>query len=787
MADPTPVTRRLANGAEVCVLQQPWAERVGVCLRVAAGSHDEPRAYPGLAHFLEHLLFLGSRHYPPDQGLMAFVQGQGGQVNASTQARHTDFVCELPAEHVQSVLERLLDMLRWPLLEIESQRREREVLHAEYQARSQDGDSRIVHALGQALASGHRCADFLAGDRTSLVLEQASFQQALHRYHQRHYQPGRMRLTLVGPQPPEQLLAIAERQLGQMPAALDAPGDAPLADLLPLRATRLRLQHSQAGLYLGCAIQVQGDGLEQALELVLDALQDAAPAGLLAGLREMGLCWQLRVRVLYRHEGQCLLRFDCLGAESVHGGALCGAVQGWLRRVQDDPAWALRLREWRQSAALRQLGAGPLSVAQRLQTPELDEARTLRALRAVLAQMAAGDGWIELQCDAQPQPDWSATGLTLPLRALPVEGRAVVVRHDWRLPVGERLLQANGPASATLPAAFLRHHSGSSDGGPAALYWQGRLEGDGALDALDATLQARIGDMRQRGERLGIVTQLSVQPGGWTLVLHGASRLLPSFSAQVVPLLLAPVDRLVEPSAQGLLLRTLMQRLPELCQTPEAPRLQGMSVGLAEREQAQLDGLCVVVKPLLTPSPVLPCANGLVWRSVVQTGRDAALSLFCPLPHADARTEAAWRLLGQVLQGRFYRRLRGELQLGYALFAGFRQVQGLRGLLFALQSPHCDEVAIFEHIRGFLAEHRPVLQDSDWQACRDALRQALRPAVANVPRAEQAWQLHLAGLPEGHPQRLQEALTTLTSGDLLVAHEQLLCARDWRVLASGAR
>ena len=136
---------RLTNGAELCVAQQPWAERVGICLRVAAGSHDEPAAYPGLAHFLEHLLFLGSRGYGVEQGLMAYVQGCGGQVNASTQARHTDFVCALPAERLQPALARLLDMLRWPLLDGAAQRREREVLDAEYQARSQDADSPVSY------------------------------------------------------------------------------------------------------------------------------------------------------------------------------------------------------------------------------------------------------------------------------------------------------------------------------------------------------------------------------------------------------------------------------------------------------------------------------------------------------------------------------------------------------------------------------------------------------------------------------------------------------------------
>ena len=177
------------------------------------------------------------------------------------------------------------------------------------------------------------------------------------------------------------------------------------------------------------------------------------------------------------------------------------------------------------------------------------------------------------------------------------------------------------------------------------------------------------------------------------------------------------------------------------------------------------------------------------WQQAVQPDTYAALLLVCAMPAGDACAEAAWRVLGQVLQGRFYQRLRGELQLGYALFAGFRQVEGCRGLLFALQSPVCEAAGIFDHIRSFLGEQRQLLaalDDAAVSRCREALQPALSPAKANVARAEQLWQLYLAGLPEVHLQRVLRALTALTQNDLLQAHEQLLSASDWRVLASGA-
>ncbi len=776
---------RLSNGATLDVAQQPWAERVGICLRVAAGSHDEPVAYPGLAHFLEHLLFLGSRDYGPEQGLMAYAQGCDGQVNASTQARHTDFLCELPAERLQPALARLFDMLCRPLLDSAAQLREREVLQAEYQARSTDADSRIEHALGQALAAGHRCGDFLAGDRTSLAVEQAAFQQALHGYHRRHYQAGNMRLTLVGPQPPEDLLAIGEALLAQLPA-VDSPsiGESP-PPMLPLRAPRLGLQQRAAALHLGFAVQLSEPGLASALALLLDVLQDPAPGGLLAGLRQARLCRQLRARVLYCHVGQCLLRLDCTAAE--RGAALIAELLGWLRQGRGDPAWPARLADWRQAQALRQFGMGPLALARSLQDAEaeLDDARLLQTLGALLAQLAGGAGLIELACDNQARPPWPATGLALPLAALPARELPAAQLSVELAPV-ESLLTLPEAASPSLPLARLRHHPGAAAGGPAALHWRGEMAGQHSLPEL----QTRIADLQRGCERLGIALQLEVQAGGWNLALHGAAALLPACSARLLPLLLAPPSETAAPVAEGLLLRQLLQRLPQLGGARSGFGLQGLSVGLGPGERARLDALFAAVEPLPAALPRAEPNHELLWREVAQPGSEAALVLLCPLPDADAGREAAWRLLGQLLQGAFYRRLRGELQLGYALFAGYRQVQGVRALLFALQSPVCEAAGIFEHIRRFLDEQRQRLAElsaAEFARCREELAQALRAPKSNVARAEQLWQLQQAGLSEAHPQEVRQALVELTSDELQAAYAQLLQTSHWRVLASGSR
>lgn len=81
----------LAGGLRATLVHQPQATRAAALARVSAGSHHEPPRFAGLAHLLEHLLFRGSQRYQGDDRLMAWVQRQGGSVNATTLARHSAF------------------------------------------------------------------------------------------------------------------------------------------------------------------------------------------------------------------------------------------------------------------------------------------------------------------------------------------------------------------------------------------------------------------------------------------------------------------------------------------------------------------------------------------------------------------------------------------------------------------------------------------------------------------------------------------------------------------------
>src|SRR5690606_37362831 len=126
------------------------------------------------------------------------------------------------------------DMLAHPSLETAALWREREVLQAEYSARARDGQTLCDAALAWALAAGHPLADFHAGHAASLRLESPAFLPALQRFHRGHYQPARMRLTLIAPHSLDQQLDLARRYGEPLEAGRHLP-EPVVPPMLPLR------------------------------------------------------------------------------------------------------------------------------------------------------------------------------------------------------------------------------------------------------------------------------------------------------------------------------------------------------------------------------------------------------------------------------------------------------------------------------------------------------------------------------------------------------------------------
>jgi len=99
-------TFKLENEIEVLLISDSRTEASGAALSVNVGSFSDPEECPGLAHFLEHMLFMGTEKYPDENGYSKYLSENGGYSNAYTADEETNYQFQV----MSGKLEHALDM-----------------------------------------------------------------------------------------------------------------------------------------------------------------------------------------------------------------------------------------------------------------------------------------------------------------------------------------------------------------------------------------------------------------------------------------------------------------------------------------------------------------------------------------------------------------------------------------------------------------------------------------------------------------------------------------------------
>src|SRR2546421_2210067 len=115
----------LDNGLCLLTTRLTGVRSASVAFFFSVGSRYEHKQIGGVSHFIEHMLFKGSQHYPSARLISEAIEGVGGTFNGSTGKELTSYTARFPAEYLPVVLEVLADMIRYPLfdpLEVEKER-----------------------------------------------------------------------------------------------------------------------------------------------------------------------------------------------------------------------------------------------------------------------------------------------------------------------------------------------------------------------------------------------------------------------------------------------------------------------------------------------------------------------------------------------------------------------------------------------------------------------------------------------------------------------------------------
>jgi len=201
----------LNNGLRILTQTMPHTHSVSVLFLVGVGSRYETDSEGGAAHFIEHMVFKGTKKRPTARAIAEAIEGVGGIFGAGTGRETTVFWAKVATPHLSIALDVLVDMLRNAHFGAGELEKESHVIVEEINL-SLDSPSELVHLLAyKQLWPNHPLGRDIAGTRESVA---ALRREVLLNYLARHYAPNRTVISLAGNLEHEDIVARLAEHLG---------------------------------------------------------------------------------------------------------------------------------------------------------------------------------------------------------------------------------------------------------------------------------------------------------------------------------------------------------------------------------------------------------------------------------------------------------------------------------------------------------------------------------------------------------------------------------------------
>ena len=206
---------RLDNGVVVVLASDPAAAKAAASVDVGVGSYDDPPAFPGVAHFTEHLLFMGSRRFPAEDGFGETLRRWAGRSNAYTDVQNTNYFFEAAPAGLEESLAVFSGFFDGPLLRDSSAAREVSAVNAEHE-KNIDSEYWRLSQLESDLADPSTPVNGF-GTGSLATLNTTGAMPALRAFHDAFYATDNIAVAVVAPAPLDDLERLVRRLFGPLP------------------------------------------------------------------------------------------------------------------------------------------------------------------------------------------------------------------------------------------------------------------------------------------------------------------------------------------------------------------------------------------------------------------------------------------------------------------------------------------------------------------------------------------------------------------------------------------
>ncbi len=185
---------KLGNGLRIVLYPMNFMESVSVGIWVKMGGRFESDRYKGISHFLEHMVFKGSRKYSCRK-IKEELEGVGGSLNAFTSEENTCYFVKLPYRYQKKAVAVLSDMVLYPTFPQEEFERERLVIFEEIRMYRDLPQIHVVELAQELLWKGHPLGKPLAGSIESVG---RISRDVMEGFQSKYYRPRNIVLSIAG-------------------------------------------------------------------------------------------------------------------------------------------------------------------------------------------------------------------------------------------------------------------------------------------------------------------------------------------------------------------------------------------------------------------------------------------------------------------------------------------------------------------------------------------------------------------------------------------------------------
>ncbi|HBQ02094.1 MAG TPA: peptidase M16, partial [Halieaceae bacterium] len=207
----------LDNGLKVLMVSDPATEKSAAALSVGVGAFSDPMDFQGMAHYLEHMLFMGSESFPEPDGYMNFAAENGGSSNAYTSSEITNYMITIENTAFPEALHRLSEFFSAPILDPGYIQKEKNAVNAEWSMR-RESEGRSIYRLQRALLGEHPANRFTIGNLETLAdKSDRELHPATIAFFEKYYSANLMSLVLISPLPAAEMAVLAEQYFSLIP------------------------------------------------------------------------------------------------------------------------------------------------------------------------------------------------------------------------------------------------------------------------------------------------------------------------------------------------------------------------------------------------------------------------------------------------------------------------------------------------------------------------------------------------------------------------------------------